>query len=52
MSKNANRLQRLEALGQSVWLDYIPRGLIGSGGLPRPVSRDGGAEVPRHPPLF
>jgi len=32
MSKNANPLQRLEALGQSVWLDYIRRDLIDSGG--------------------
>jgi fructose-1,6-bisphosphatase I len=35
MSKkeNANPLQRLEALGQSVWLDYIRRDLLDSGGI-------------------
>ena len=30
--ENMNPLQRLEALGQSVWLDYIRRDLIDSGG--------------------
>jgi len=30
--ENANPLQRLEALGQSLWLDYIRRDRIDSGG--------------------
>src|SRR3989304_366338 len=34
--KNANPLQRLDALGQSVWLASIPRHLFHPRGPPRP----------------
>ena len=33
----SNRLKALEALGQSVWLDYIRRNLITTGELKRMV---------------
>lgn len=52
MSKNANPLQRLEALGQSVWLDYIRRDLIDSGGLARLVREDGVRGVTSNPSIF
>ena len=34
----ANRLKGLEALGQSVWYDYIRRDLIDGGGLARLIA--------------
>lgn len=36
-----NPLKQLETLGQSVWLDYIRRDLIASGGLQRLIQEDG-----------
>ena len=50
--KNANPLQRLDALGQSVWLDYIRRDLIDSGGLARLVREDGVRGVTSNPSIF
>jgi hypothetical protein len=32
---SSNPLKRLERLGQSIWLDYIRRDFIASGGLQR-----------------
>jgi len=52
VSKNANPLQRLGALGQSVWLDYIRRDLIDSGGLARLVREDGVRGVTSNPSIF
>jgi transaldolase len=52
ISKNANPLQQLEALGQSVWLDYIRRDLIDSGGLARLVREDGVRGVTSNPSIF
>ena len=50
--ENANPLRRLEALGQSVWLDYIRRDLIDSGGLARLVREDGVRGVTSNPSIF
>lgn len=49
---NENRLRRLEAFGQSVWLDYIDRGLLDSGGLQRLISDDGISGVTSNPAIF
>ena len=47
-----NPLRRLEAQGQSVWLDYIRRDLIDSGELARLVSEDGVHGVTSNPSIF
>jgi transaldolase/glucose-6-phosphate isomerase len=47
-----NRLHQIEALGQSVWLDYIRRGLIVSGELDRMVAVDGLTGVTANPTIF
>lgn len=52
MSNNANPLRQLQALGQSVWLDYIRRDLIDSGGLARLVREDGVRGVTSNPSIF
>ena len=36
-----NPLKQLGTFGQSVWLDYIRRDLIASGGLRRLIEEDG-----------
>jgi transaldolase len=46
-----NRIQQLYALGQSVWLDYIERGMIQSGELAALV-KDGVAGVTSNPTIF
>lgn len=46
-----NRIQQLHALGQSVWLDYIERGMIQSGELARLVA-DGITGVTSNPTIF
>ncbi|MHB9096647.1 MAG: transaldolase family protein [Syntrophales bacterium] len=38
---NRNPLTQLGTLGQSIWLDYIRRDLIASGGLRRLIEEDG-----------
>lgn len=50
--ENDNLLRRLGALGQSVWLDYIRRDLIDSGGLARLVRDDGVRGVTSNPSIF
>src|SRR3990172_6279182 len=50
--ENGNLLRRLGALGQSVWLDYIRRDLIESGGLARLVRDDGVRGVTSNPSIF
>jgi transaldolase len=53
MSKpNDNRLRRLEALGQSLWLDYIERKLLADGEMKRLVSDDGISGVTSNPAIF
>lgn len=47
-----NPLLRVKALGQSVWLDYIRRGMIESGELARLIREDGLAGVTSNPAIF
>ncbi len=47
-----NRLKRLEACGQSVWLDNLTRSLIESGALRTPIERDGLTGVTSNPSIF
>jgi transaldolase len=50
--KADNPLLALRQLGQSVWLDFLRRGLITSGELARLVDRDGLAGVTSNPAIF
>lgn len=45
-------LRRLEALGQSIWLDYIRRDLIAGGGLRRLIEEDGLRGMTSNPSIF
>ena len=47
-----NPLKQLETLGQSVWLDYIRRELISSGGLRRLIEEDGLRGMTSNPSIF
>jgi len=47
-----NRLKRLEACGQSVWLDYLKRSLIEEGRLRDLIERDGLKGVTSNPSIF
>lgn len=47
-----NPLKELVAQGQSIWLDYISRGLIRSGELKRLVEEDGVRGVTSNPTIF
>ena len=47
-----NPLKALERYGQSVWLDYIRRGLITSGELKRLIEEDGLKGVTSNPAIF
>ena len=47
-----NPLKQLEELGQSVWLDYIRRDLIASGGLRRLIDEDGLRGMTSNPSIF
>jgi transaldolase len=47
-----NPLKQLEALGQSIWLDYIRRDLIASGGLRRLIENDGLRGMTSNPAIF
>ncbi len=38
---NDNPLRKLQSLGQSIWLDSLPRGLLLRGGLERLIDEDG-----------
>ncbi|WP_435628186.1 transaldolase [Candidatus Ferrigenium straubiae] len=48
----ASPLTQLENLGQSVWLDYIRRDLIRSGGLHRLIEDDGLRGMTSNPSIF
>jgi transaldolase len=50
MSKNP--LHELESLGQSIWIDFISRGMIGSGQLRRLIEEDGVSGVTSNPSIF
>ena len=47
-----NPLKQLREQGQSIWLDFIQRGLITGGGLLRLVEEDGLAGVTSNPTIF
>ena len=47
-----NPLKQLETLGQSIWLDYIQRDLITSGGLRRLIEGDGLRGMTSNPSIF
>ena len=47
-----NRLKSLEEYGQSVWLDYIQRKLLTTGGLKRLIEEDGLKGVTSNPSIF
>ena len=47
-----NSLKELETLGQSIWLDYIRRDLITSGGLRRLIEEDGLRGMTSNPSIF
>ena len=47
-----NRLLALARAGQSVWIDFIRRALLDSGGLDRLVREDGVAGVTSNPTIF
>ena len=40
---NGNPLLELEARGQSIWIDFIRRGMIGSGELERLIAETAGS---------
>jgi transaldolase/glucose-6-phosphate isomerase len=48
----ANRLQALRQAGQSVWLDFLRRGLITGGGLAGLIRDDGVTGVTSNPTIF
>jgi transaldolase len=47
-----NPLLKLQGFGQSVWLDFISRGLLASGGLERLIKEDGLRGVTSNPAIF
>ena len=47
-----NPLKQLNALGQSIWLDYIRRDLIVGGGLRRLIEEDGLRGMTSNPAIF
>lgn len=49
---NRNPLITLEAMGQSIWIDYIRRHLIESGELQRLIDEDGITGVTSNPAIF
>jgi len=50
--KAVNRLKQLEALGQSVWLDYIRRDLLQGGELKHLIEEDGLGGMTSNPAIF
>ena len=52
MTTQKNPLKLLEDYGQSVWLDYVRRSLIASGGLAAMVETDGLKGVTSNPAIF
>jgi transaldolase len=52
MVMKENPLLRLEALGQSIWLDFLSRDLLVSGELIRLIQEDGVSGVTSNPTIF
>ena len=48
----SNPLLELERLGQSIWVDFIGRGMIQSGELQRLIDEDGVSGVTSNPSIF
>jgi transaldolase len=47
-----NNIHRLQALGQSIWLDNIDRGMLDSGELKRMIIEDGIGGITSNPSIF
>ena len=47
-----NPLKRLEAMGQSIWMDFIRRGVMTDGQLQRWIDEDGVSGVTSNPTIF
>jgi transaldolase/glucose-6-phosphate isomerase len=47
-----NPLRKLEAFGQSIWMDFIRRGMISSGQLQQLIEEDGLSGVTSNPSIF
>src|SRR3989304_4103649 len=47
-----NPLLELKALGQSIWLDYIQRGMLVNGAIKRMIDNDGLAGITSNPAIF
>jgi transaldolase len=47
-----NQLLKIKEFGQSVWMDYIQRGMLRKGGLIRLIDEDGLAGVTSNPAIF
>lgn len=47
-----NRLKALQALGQSVWIDFLARDFLRQGGLERLAAHDGVSGVTSNPAIF
>lgn len=47
-----SRLHELSALGQSVWIDYLSRDLVGGGALARAIDEDAVVGVTSNPTIF
>jgi transaldolase len=47
-----NPLLELQSLGQSIWIDFISRGIIASGELKRMIEEDGVSGVTSNPSIF
>ena len=47
-----NPLLKLEAFGQSIWMDFIGRGTISSGELKQLIKEDGLGGVTSNPSIF
>jgi transaldolase/glucose-6-phosphate isomerase len=50
--QNMNRLKELDRFGQSVWLDFVRRELLTSGGLKALIANDGLKGVTSNPAIF
>ncbi len=48
----ANPLKELEAFGQSIWMDFLRRGVLTSGQLQRWIDEDGVSGVTSNPSIF
>ena len=47
-----NPVRKLERFGQSIWMDFIRRGMIASGELKQLIEEDGLGRVTSNPSIF